>query len=336
MVTIKDIARKLGVSPSTVSKSLNDYSEIGRETAELVKQTAREMGYMPNAAAQQLKTNRSHNLGVLFVDDTRSGLTHEYFSVMLNGFKDQAERLGYDITFISKSIGKMPMSYLEHCRRRNCDGVAIACVDFNDPTVLELMCSDIPAVTVDYTFDNRSSVLSDNIQGMRDLVRYIHKMGHRRIALIHGENTVVTQRRVASFFRTCSDLGIEIDERLVRESRYHDIDQCAAITRELLAMDPRPTCILYPDDYSCLGGLAEIEKAGLSIPNDISVTGYDGIAMSRVLRPQLTTVSQDAAMIGRRAADLLVEAIDSPRTFLAHTVSVPAKLVTGNSVKKLL
>ena len=128
MVTIKDISKRCGVSPATVSKALNGYDEISPETVELVKQTARELHYMPNAAARLLKTNISNNIGVLFIDESMCGLTHEFFSHILNSVKEEAEANGYDITFISNNIGKRKMTYLEHCRYRNCDGVVIASV----------------------------------------------------------------------------------------------------------------------------------------------------------------------------------------------------------------
>ena len=139
MVTIKDISKECGVSPATVSKALNGYDEISPETVELVKRTARKLNYMPNAAARLLKTNRSNNIGVLFVDDTMSGLTHEFFSHVLNSVKEEAEADGYDITFISNNIGRQKMSFLQHCKYRNCDGVVIASVDFQNPEVLELV-----------------------------------------------------------------------------------------------------------------------------------------------------------------------------------------------------
>ena len=113
MVSMKDIALKCGVSVATVSKALNGQQDIGSDTRERIVRAAAEMGYTPNAAARMLKTNRSHNLGVLFVDEMNSGLRHEYFSAMLNSFKDEAEKLGYDITFISRSLGEPAMSYLD-------------------------------------------------------------------------------------------------------------------------------------------------------------------------------------------------------------------------------
>ena len=116
MVTIKDISRACGVSPATVSKALNGYGDISAETVSLVKRTAKEMHYLPNAAARSLKTNTTHNIGVLFVDETSSGLTHEYFSMILNSVKEEAESHGYDITFICQNLGGKTVTFLEHCR----------------------------------------------------------------------------------------------------------------------------------------------------------------------------------------------------------------------------
>jgi len=199
MITIKDISKKCGVSVSTVSKVLNGYDEISEATAELVRKTARELHYIPNNAARLLKTNRSHNIGVLFIDETMCGLTHEYFATILNGTRDEAEKLGYDITFIGQNIGEDNLSFLEHCRYRKCDGVVIASVNFESDQVVELLKSDVPVVTIDYAFDNGISVMSDNLTGGYSLTRYVLEQGHTKIAVIRGEDTEVTRLRMAGF-----------------------------------------------------------------------------------------------------------------------------------------
>ena len=194
--SLKTIAEQCGVSTATVSKALNGHKDIGAATALRIKQTAQELGYFPNAAARALKTNRSYNIGVLFEEEAGSGLTHEYFSGVLNGFKVQAESLGYDITFINSRFENRKLSYYEHCRYRNFEGIVIVCANFDDPDVVELMNSDLPVVTIDYVHQNCSAVCSNNIQGMQDLVTYIYQMGHRRIAYIHGqEGSSVTRDR---------------------------------------------------------------------------------------------------------------------------------------------
>ena len=335
MVTLKDISLECGVSQATVSKSLNGLPDIAEETAVHIRSVAKRMGYLPNATARALKLGSSHNIGILFVDKTSCGLKHEYFSEILNSLKVEAERLGYDVTFISKDIGQFSMDYYQHTKYRNCDGVVIASVDFKDPDVVRLVQSEIPTVTLDYTFDSRTSVLSDNVGGMQQIVRHVYENGHRRIAFIHGEDTSVTQKRIASFFKTCSELDIRVPQAYVRAAIYHDPRSSGIATRELLALPEKPTCILYPDDFSFIGGMNELERQGLSIPDDMSVVGYDGILLSQVLRPKLTTFRQDAENMGKKAASLLIEQIEQPKSWIPQLITVTGELLEGHSVKKL-
>lgn len=336
MASMKDIAIACGVSIATVSKALNDQGDIGEETKKKVRQVAKELGYSPNSMARALKTNRTHNIGVLFVDAANSGLTHSYFSFVLDSFKKAVEEKGYDLTFINSSVkGRKQLSILEHCRYRGFDGVVIACVDFEDPQVVELVKSEFPVVTIDYLFDSGIAVISDNIKGMRDLVTFVCEMGHRRIAYIHGEDTSVTQKRLSSFYRTLEDHGIEIPDEYVREVPYRDTELAEKVTKELLSMKKRPTCILYPDDYSCLGGINAIREMGLRIPQDVSVAGYDGLSVGRRMEPQLTTISQDTQRLGSEAAKKLISLIERPKTTLLETVMVGGVLYEGGSVGKV-
>ena len=332
MVTITDIAKACGVSRATVSKALNGAPDIKAETIERIRECARELGYHPNAAARALKMGRSYNIGVLFSDSTGGGLSHEYFSRILESIKAEAEKLGYDITFISQNIGTMTMDYLEHTRYRSCDGVVIASADFHDPAIIRLGESDIPTVTLDYIYDSRTAILSDNIQGMDKLVRYVYGKGHRRIAFIHGEMTSVTQKRLASFKKTCAALGLTIPSEYIREATYHDPRSSALQTRALLELQNRPTCIFYPDDFSYIGGMNELEKQGVQVPAQMSAVGYDGIHLSQVLRPRLTTYRQGAERIGAEAARLLIEEIEHPDTWLPQQVTVEGELLEGSTV----
>ena len=333
MVSMKDIALRCGVSVATVSKALNGQPDVGEETRGRIVAVAQEMGYLSNSAARALKTNRTYNLGVLFVDERRSGLAHEYFSAMLESFKVEAEAHGYDITFINQNVGGKATTYLQHCLYRGLDGVAIACVDFNDPMVRELVESTIPLVTVDRVFDNRLAVLSDNVEGVSALVRYAYEKGHRKIAFLHGERTSVTNNRLIGFHRTCEELGLQIPEEYIIECVYHDPDRCAEATRRLLKLEDRPTCILFPDDFSYIGGFNALIDAGVRIPEDISVVGYDGIHLARVMN--LTTYSQNAQELGRVAASRLISLIEHPKTTVRDQILVPGNLLEGRSVKDL-
>lgn len=335
MVSMKDISSRCQVSVATVSKALNNRGDISDETRERICQVAKELGYLPNSSARALKTKRTYNIGVLFVDKANSGLTHSYFSHVLDSFRRGAEEKGYDITFISQHAGRNTLSYYEHSKYRGVDGVVIACVDFEDEAILELINGDIPVVTIDFAFDNHTSILSDNVMGMQKILNYIVGLGHREIAYIHGADSLVTRNRLNSFYSTLKKLGVEPKSEMIREGIYHDPVSSARITEELLTLSNRPTCIIYPDDFSCVGGLNMIRSKGLSVPDDISVVGYDGQRIAQVIEPRLTTYKQNTEELGRMAARKLIEVIEQPGRTLIERLVVQGELVQGKSVKKL-
>lgn len=336
MASLKDISKVCGVSVATVSKALNNHKDIGEETKEHIRKVAKEMGYSPNLSARALKTRKTHGIGVLFADEAMSGLTHDYFSSVLDGFKRAAEKSGYDITFINSCKNRVNrMSYLEHSRYRGFDGVVLACIDFDDPEVIELVQSDIPVVTIDYLFNNRIAVISDNVNGMRELLEYVYSMGHRRIAYIHGAPSAVTTSRLSSFYRTAENLKLTIPDEYIREAAYRDTIHTYEVTNELLDLPEPPTCILYPDDFAAFGGINAIRERGLRIPEDISVAGYDGIRAARHLEPKLTTVQQDTEQIGCRAARELISLIERPKTTIIEQIVIPGKVVEGKSVASI-
>lgn len=332
-VTIKDVARNCGLSISTVSKVFNGYPDISEATRQQVMDKAREIGYRPNALARALKTNRSYNLGVLFVDENVSGLMHPFFASVLNAFKEEAERHGYDITFINHNIGDMHMTYLEHCRYRNVDGVCLACVDFYSDEVVELVKSDIPCITIDHSFDNCVSIISDNVKGMRMLVDRAASLGHRRIAYIHGQrNSYVTENRIQSYYQAMQINGLPVPKGYVVHGRYDDMNSIRNHLIALLDRKDRPTCILLPDDASYFGALDIIRRKGLRVPQDISVAGYDGIRAVQEVSPRLTTIRQDCASMGQKAVMYLLDRIDHPSRKHGGTVLIPTTLIEGESM----
>lgn len=336
MASMKDIAAACGVSVATVSKALNNHSDIGEDTKTMVRLKAKEMGYHPNFSARVLKTNKSYNLGVLYRDAAGSGLTHDYFAQVLEHFKVTAENSGYDITFLNNSrLRKDRMSYLEHSIYRKMDGVMIAIADYKDPEVIELLASDLPVVVIDYVYNGRISVMSDNVDGIHALLDYIYSQGHRKVAYIHGEDSAVTTNRISTYYRFFEDKGIEIPEEYVREAKYRDSYTAGMITTQLLELPEPPTCILYPDDFSAMGGMNVIKNRGLRIPQDISMAGYDGILIASQIEPVLTTYRQNTEDIGRVAAEKLIDLIEKPKSTILKQYTVSGELIKGKSVGRL-
>ena len=330
MVTIKTIADQCGMSYAAVSKALNNQPGVSEAKAELIRKTAKELGYTPNAAAVTLKTSRSHNIGILF----ENGMAHEFFSQVLESIRTCAEERGYDITLLGNRGGRNG-GYYEHALRRQCDGVIIAQNLFDSEEVQRLVDSAIPVVSIDQIFPGRTAVMSRNVESTREIVRYLYEMGHRRIAYIHGEMGDVTRQRLAGFYRGLRDCGLEAPEEYVIPARFHEPRDSGLATRKLLELKERPTGILYPDDISYLGGLAEIEAHGLSVPDDVSCFGYDGIRMAKALRPSLATYRQNAEEMGRVAVEQLLEAVEHARYFAPEVINVAGSIQEGQTVRRL-
>ena len=156
--------------------------------------------------------------------------------------------------------------------------------------------------------------------------------GHRKIAYIHGADSAVTRERLDSFYHTAKKLGIEIPKEYIKEAPYRDSVETGERTRELLSLKNPPTCIFYPDDFACLGGLNAIAEMGLRIPEDISVVGYDGIRISRHLSPKLTTLKQDTKRIGSKAGEKLISLIEHPKSTMIEQVVIKGEVDIGGTV----
>lgn len=336
MVSIKTIAEECGVSIATVSKALNNHSDVSSTTKKLVCDTAKKLGYFPNAQARALKTNKTFNIGVLLQDKAHSGLTHNYFSAVLDSFRVEVEKNGYDITFICGKIGGNVMSYYEHCMYRSVDGVIAACVDFYDSDVVELLKSDIPIVTIDYQADEVCSVSSDNISGIKKIVEYASECGHSKIAYIYGESSQVTTMRLNSYLDTMKKLGMQVQPDYMRQGKYHDVKSAHDITIDMLKLYDRPSFIILPDDFSAIGAINAAEELGVSIPDDLSIAGYDGIKMTQLMKPSLTTFEQDTHSIGKTAARLLLRIIRKEMVSVNEMNSViGGKFIKGATVKNI-
>lgn len=335
MVTIRQIAEHCGVSASTVSKALNGALDVGQETALRIRKVAEELGYMPNSAARALKTRRTYSFGIFYSAAVEEGLTHEFFARVLNGFKTRSEELGYDIIFIGGRVGQLQITPADHAAYRSCDGVLMVSGNDGDTAVAkEISDRGIPTVCIDYAVAGCGGVLSDNVRGMGDLMRYILARGHRRIAFIYGQDSIVTRTRVETFQKICAEHGIDVPPEYLIRGAYHDTRGAQEATDRLLSLRTPPTCILYPDDFSSVGGRNELERRGLTAPNDISIAGYDGISFSWAIHPMLTTVRQDAETMGRAAAGELARMIEEgPRD--GRTILVPSELIPGETVAQI-
>ena len=160
-------------------------------------------------------------------------------------------------------------------------------------------------------------------------------MGHRKIAFVSGEDIAVTKARRQSFLDAMGEAGLGVPMQYMVHSRFHNPAAVREATARLLALPSPPTCIIMPDDYAALGGMEAIRAAGLRIPEDISVAGFDGVPLLQMCSPRLTTVRQDTENIGMAAARRLVHLIERPQTARRPVVHVPCQLVPGETVARI-
>ena len=166
-------------------------------------------------------------------------------------------------------------------------------------------------------------------------VSYAFSLGHRRIAFIAGQQGAVGRERLAGYYKVCAELGILVTESYVRVGGFHDPVKCVQIIRELLESGDRPTCVLCPDDFSCLGAISALADSGISVPGDLSLIGYDGITIGQMVRPSLTTYRQDTESIARETVSLLLEAVEQPGEHQPRQIIVEGTLIKGETVREL-
>ncbi|MBW4085279.1 LacI family DNA-binding transcriptional regulator [Paenibacillus sp. S150] len=311
MTTIYDIAKKTGYSPTTVSKAFNNYSDVREKTRQEILRTAQEMGYLPNAHARTLTTKKSWTIGVLFVEGTGMGIRHPFFSAVIESFKQVAVAKGYALMFISKDVGGKQSGYLENCRIRGVDGVVVFLSDYDDPYFLELLESDIPTVILDYDTAQSHTVCSDNQAGALQAVNYLASLGHRRIAHISGgRNSFPGSQRELGYITAMEQQGLEVRNGYIVDGAFFSRESGYEAMLKLLGLPERPTAVFASGDLLALGAVMAAKDNGLSVPSDISVIGYDDIELAGYVSPALTTIRQDTALLGTRAAEILLASID--------------------------
>ena len=298
---------------------------------------ARELDYAPSAAARTLVRQRSQLLGVvLFTGFEHPDIGHPFFQEVLVGFKRGIGALGYDVLlFATEQPGSgdgRPHSYVRRARHHRVDGVALMGVDRNDPEVEKLLESGIPLIGVDLDIvgDRASYVASDNVGGARIAVRHLHSLGHTRIATIAGpQNTRPGADRLLGHRAELQALGLESRPGYERVGDFYSESGEEAM-RALLSLPEPPTAVFAAADMMAIGAIKAVQAAGLDVPRDVAVVGFDDIQIAPLLNPALTTIRQDKIGLGVAAARALIEQIENPEV-TPPVLTLPVELVVRAS-----
>ncbi|MDU0323393.1 MULTISPECIES: LacI family DNA-binding transcriptional regulator [Clostridium] len=337
MSTIYEIAKIAGVSPTTVSKVLNDYPDVSDKTRAKIKKILEEENFYPNSQAQNLSTKKTWTLGIVYFENLGVGLSHPFFSGVIEAFKNQADNHGYSLLFGSKNNRLGNDTFLEYFKYINVDGIAIICTDPRDKETLQLIESDFPIVVIDMFSSNTSTVTSDSAQGCRLAINYLYNLGHRKIAHIEGiskEDNWPSSIRKEYYIRAMKDLNLDVPDEYIVDGVNFDVSGGYEAMKKLLELEEMPTAVFASCDKLAIGAIDAIKEAGLSVPEDISIIGFDDIELAKYVTPKLTTIRQDCTSVGKAAVDLLVEQINAKAKLKINKV-IPVELIERESCRKI-
>ncbi|GHV71525.1 LacI family transcriptional regulator [Spirochaetia bacterium] len=309
MATIYDIAKKTGFSPPTVSKALNGAGTLSDKTRDLINNTAKEMGYVPNLTAWTLSTRRSRLIGIINKDIyLTNAFIPPIFNNILGGFKEVMETEGYDLLMLSNSRELHPGG-----NYRNIDAFLI----FTAPAAREchiLRETRRPCISTNDIIPGISTVITGNYEGAVEAVQYLVDLGHRHIAYIAGPETEVSTASAERFqgYRVCLEKNsIPYEEGLTEKAELWSAQGGYEAAKRLLCRTPRHkrsfSALFACSDNLAYGAIRALREADFRLPEDISIIGFDGDLLCEYTSPTLTTMRQNSLLIGKTAAELLLE-----------------------------
>jgi len=317
MAGIRELARECGVSVATVSRALNGHPEVSVETRRQIQQAAERLGYRPSQSARALVRGRSDAVGLLWDSGYETaGRRHPFLLSLLVGIKQALNDSGRHLILLNVDVDRQgPRAYLDTARQYQLDGVIVMGVDDHRPALRALFESGFPCVAIDHDIagPRAGCVTSDNRAGAMEAVRHLHGLGHRRIATITGPlDLMPAVQRLTGFEHAIRELGLDLPEQYVQTGDFF-MDSGYACGSRLanLPKNRRPTAVFVAGDEMALGAMHAFADAGLEIPADIAIVGFDDIEAAGLVRPTLSTVAQDSLALGAAAVDALLGFVNS-------------------------
>ena len=296
---------------ATVSKALNGYEDVAPGTRDLVRQRARQLGYAPRAAARNLRRGRTDKIALFL--NTRIDYVVDYLSAIIPGAVRSAQGFGQSLLLYTQTDND-PEPLLQVCRAGEIDGVILFANHYDRDTIEELLASRFPFVVMGRAIaDERVAYIApDNYDGAYRATAYLAQQGHRRIAFLsRPQLDTAHEARSRGYRDALRDEGIPLDERLIVPT-FIEPRSGRAPTRQLLALAEPPTAIFAFHDQVAIDVILELTAAGLAIPQDVAVIGFDGLRAGWMTRPTLSTVRQPLERIGERVVEVIQRQIAEP------------------------
>lgn len=328
-VTIQDIAKHLHLAPSTISKALNDYPHISVATKERVVNAALELGYVPSAAARDLRRRKTDRIGFLY--GFSSADIGEYASRLINGAVSAAEESGYNLLLYPLTGDRLER--LTHiCKTREVDGLLLMGGQHLAEAIALLQQEQIPFVVLNRQLDqpDASFVAADYHQGTMLAMQHLIELGHRRIGFV-GQSVLEKLHvdRVASYKQALREANLTIDSALIRSAKTN-LGDGYKVMQKLLALEQPPSAVLVIHDPLAIECLQAALDAGLRVPEDVAIVGSDNLRESQATAPPLTTIHPPLAEIGRQAMTGLLEQLSDADDSVLQRI-LPVKFVVRQS-----
>ncbi len=337
-ITIKDVAKKAGVSPATVSRVIADNPRISIKTKQKVREVMETMGYYPNFQARNLVANNTRTLGVIMENSAALAFQNPFFPEVLRGISTQAHDSKYGLYLSTGATQEeIYQEVVEMVQGRRVDGIILLYSKINDPVLEYLSQSSLPFAVVGRPYKNPESVShvnNDNIQTAKETVEYLIDLGHQHIAFVGGASDfVVSIDRMQGYKQALSEHQISFDANYTVNQDFIQGNEQDSI-RRLMALEVPPTAIVTHDDmvaYEVIGYLEDLE---IRVPEDVSIIGFNNHTISKHLKPPLSTVDISIYELGLHATELVVEKITDESTPPKQVV-VPSRLIERGSCRRL-
>jgi DNA-binding LacI/PurR family transcriptional regulator len=314
MVNIKDVARRAGVSVTTVSRVINNKDPVNVHTRQLVQKAMEELNYVPNQLARGMRTHRTHTIGIIIPEFINS-FYHELFHYM----EEECIKEGYRILVSSTRGGKEEIEHIKDLISRRIDGL-VFCTYYGDRELINFLMDiekKIPAVFLDNLGQELpvNAVYTDGCDAVKQMVLHLLEMGHRKIGFIRGlDQYNVANDRFIGYMRAMKENNLNIREDWIYEGDFHIESGYRAGKYFLEECEDSPTAIIAASDLMAIGAMNYFLSRGINIPEDMAVAGYDDISLSRLIIPSLTTVAQPMEEIVQEAVNIIIHQIRHPRT----------------------
>ncbi len=329
MVNIRDVARRAGVAPITVSRVINNSSNVHPATRARVQKAIAELHYVPNTLAKSLRSRQSHTIALILSD-----ITNPFWPTVARGVEDAAAERGFHTILCNTDENPdKEATYLNLLLQRRVDGIIIAPTTNDKDRLALLKRQQVLCVLIDRRVDGFKAdvVYGDSREGARLLVEHLLGLGHERIALINGPSSISSAQDREEGYRTAlRQRHVRIDENLILRGDFKQ-DSGYQLTRKIMTRRPRPTAIFAANNFIAIGALQALREVGLRVPEDMALVCMDDIPHVSEIDPFLTVAVQPAYEMGATAARLLIERLTARRNLRPREVVLPPTLIIRRS-----